>query len=105
MSRNGPKAANPRPLAPVLEGGLMRAIIYFGEMLAVSILAIVLLVISPLQIGATTAVFAGGVVSWTLAEYAVHRFVLHDLAPREHGLHHAHPDEAVLSIFWQIWIC
>jgi sterol desaturase/sphingolipid hydroxylase (fatty acid hydroxylase superfamily) len=83
----------------------MTAIIYFGEMLAVSILAIVLLAISPPEIGATAAVFAGGVVSWTLAEYAVHRFVLHDLAPREHGLHHAHPDEAVLSIFWQIWIC
>jgi hypothetical protein len=37
--------------------------------------------------------------------YAVHRFVLHDLAPKEHGLHHANPDEAVLTIFWQIWIC
>ena len=58
----------------------MSAIIYFGEMLAVSILAIILLVISPLEIGATAAVFAGGVVSWTLAEYGVHRFVLHDLA-------------------------
>jgi hypothetical protein len=91
------------PLA--LRGGLMTAIIHFGEMLAVSIFAIVLLAISPLEIGATAAVFAGGVVSWTLAEYAVHRFVLHDLAPREHGFHHANPDEAVLTIFWQIWIC
>ncbi|WP_425305228.1 hypothetical protein [Bradyrhizobium erythrophlei] len=31
--------------------------------------------------------------------------MLHDLAPRAHGLHHANPDEAVLTIFWQIWIC
>jgi sterol desaturase/sphingolipid hydroxylase (fatty acid hydroxylase superfamily) len=83
----------------------MTAIVYFSEMLVVSIFAIVLLVISPLEIGSTAAVFVGGVVSWTLAEYAVHRFVLHDLAPREHGLHHANPDEAVLTIFWQIWIC
>jgi hypothetical protein len=104
MSRNDQSRLTldryPGTAAPLaLKCGLMTAIIYFGEMLAVSIFAIVLLVISPLQIGATTAVFAGGVVSWTLAEYAVHRFVLHDLAPREHGLHHAHPDEAVLSIF------
>ena len=83
----------------------MIAIIYFGEMLAVSIFATVLLVISPLEIGASATAFAAGVVSWTLAEYTVHRFVLHDLAPRKHGLHHAHPDEAVLTIFWQIWIC
>jgi sterol desaturase/sphingolipid hydroxylase (fatty acid hydroxylase superfamily) len=83
----------------------MTAIIYFGEMLVVSISAIVLLVISPLGIGSAAAAFASGVVSWTLAEYAVHRFVLHDLAPREHGLHHANPDESVLTIFWQIWIC
>ena len=68
-------------------------------MLVVSIFAIVLLVISPLEIGSTAAVFVGGLVSWTLAEYAVHRFVLHDLAPREHGLHHANPDDAVLQFF------
>ena len=83
----------------------MIAMVYFGEMLAVSILAIVLLVISPPEIGATAAVFAGGVVSWTLAEYAVHRFVLNGFAPNEHRLHHANPDDAVLTIFWQIWIC
>jgi hypothetical protein len=23
----------------------------------------------------------------------------------EHRLHHANPDDAVLAIFWQIWIC
>ena len=41
----------------------------------------------------------------TLAEYLVHRFVLHGFAPTEHRLHHANPDDAVLTIFWQIWIC
>jgi len=49
--------------------------------------------------------FAGGVVAWTLAEYVVHRFVLHGFAPTEHRLHHANPDDPVLTIFWQIWIC
>jgi sterol desaturase/sphingolipid hydroxylase (fatty acid hydroxylase superfamily) len=51
------------------------------------------------------ALFASGFAAWTLAEYAVHRFVLHDFAPKEHGIHHAHPDEAVTRIFWQIWVC
>ena len=37
--------------------------------------------------------------------YVVHRFVLHGFAPTEHRLHHANPDGAVLTIFWQIWIC
>jgi len=32
-------------------------------------------------------------------------FVLHGLAPIQHGLHHANPDEAVLTISWQIWVC
>jgi sterol desaturase/sphingolipid hydroxylase (fatty acid hydroxylase superfamily) len=83
----------------------MTALVYFGEMLVASLIAVVLLVISPLEIGPAAAVFFGGVVSWTLAEYAVHRFVLHSLAPSAHRLHHANPDEAVLTIFWQIWIC
>ena len=48
--------------------------------------------------------FGGGVVAWTFAEYVVHRFVLHGFAPTEHRLHHASPDEAVLTIFWQIWV-
>ena len=83
----------------------MTAIIYFGEILVASSLAIVLLAISQLRMSSDAVLFAGGVVAWTLAEYVVHRFVLHGIAPTEHRLHHANPDDAVLTIFWQIWIC
>src|SRR6266851_1171047 len=85
--------------------GPMTAIIYFGEMLVASLLAIVLLAISQLRMSSNAVLFAGGVVALTLAEYVVHRFVLHGFAPTEHRLHHANPDGAVLTIFWQIWIC
>ena len=83
----------------------MTPVVYFGEMLVASLLAILLLVISHFRISSDAALFAGGVVGWTFAEYLVHRFVLHGLAPTQHGLHHANPDEAVLTIFWQIWVC
>ncbi len=83
----------------------MTAIIYFGEILVASLLAIVLLAVSRLRMGSDAVLFAGGVVAWTLAEYVVHRFVLHGFAPTEHRLHHANPDDPVLTIFWQIWIC
>jgi sterol desaturase/sphingolipid hydroxylase (fatty acid hydroxylase superfamily) len=82
----------------------MTAVVYFGEMLVASLLAILLLAISQLPVSPGAVLFGGGVVAWTLAEYIVHRFVLHHLAPREHGLHHASPDRAVLTIFWQIWV-
>jgi sterol desaturase/sphingolipid hydroxylase (fatty acid hydroxylase superfamily) len=85
--------------------GRMIAVIYFGEMLVASLVATVLLAISQLPMSTGAVLFGGGAVAWTLAEYIVHRFVLHYLAPRDHGLHHANPDEAVLTIFWQIWIC
>jgi surface polysaccharide O-acyltransferase-like enzyme len=83
----------------------MTAIVYLGEMLVASLLAIVLLAISQLRMSSDAVLFAGGVVALTLAEYLVHRFVLHGFAPNEHRLHHANPDDAVLTIFWQIWIC
>jgi membrane protein YqaA with SNARE-associated domain len=82
----------------------MTAIVYFAEMLVASVLAIVLLAISRLPMSSGTVLFGGGVIGWTLGEYAVHRFVLHYRAPREHGLHHAKPDGAVLTIL-QIWVC
>jgi hypothetical protein len=83
----------------------MITIVYFGEMLVASLLAVLLLVISPFRMSTDAALFVGGAVGWTLAEYLVHRFVLHGLAPTQHGLHHANPDGAVLTIFWQIWAC
>ena len=83
----------------------MTAITYFGEMLVASVLAIVLLAISPLAPRHAGALFAGGAVAWTLSEYIVHRFVLHNLTPTQHALHHVNPDEPVLKVFWQIWVC
>src|SRR5260370_42210295 len=74
-------------------------------MLVAALLAIVLLAISQLRMSSDAVLFAGGGVALTLAEYLVHRFVLHGFAPIEYQLHHAHPDGAVLTIFWQIWIC
>ena len=75
----------------------MTAIIYFGEILVASSLAIVLLAISQLRMSSDAVLFAGGVVAWTLAEYVVHRFVLHGIAtdrtsaascqPRRRGPH------------------
>ena len=83
----------------------MTALIYFGEMLVASLLAIVLLAISPFGMSYDAALLVAGGVSWTFAEYVVHRFVLHGLVTTQHGLHHAKPDAAVLIIFWQIWAC
>src|SRR5712671_4256330 len=83
----------------------MTVIIYFGEILVASWLAILLLAISQLRMSSDVLLFGGGVVALTLAEYVVHRFVLHGFSPTEHRLHHANPDGAVLTIFWQIWIC
>jgi sterol desaturase/sphingolipid hydroxylase (fatty acid hydroxylase superfamily) len=83
----------------------MTAIIYFGEMAVAFLLAIILIAISTFRIGFAVALFAGGVVAWTFSEYVVHRLMLHDLMPTQHGLHHANPDKAVLTIFWQIWLC
>ena len=77
----------------------MTAIIYFGEILVASLLAMVLLATSQLRMSSDAVLFVGGVVALTLAEYAVHRFVLHGFAPIEHRLHHANPDDAVLTIF------
>ena len=70
----------------------MTAIIYFGEILVAFLLAIVLLALSQLRMSSDAALCAGGVVAWTLAEYVVHRIVLHGFAPTEHRLHHANPD-------------
>lgn len=83
----------------------MIAIIYFGEIAVALILAILLLGISTLTASSDIVLFVGGVLLLTLGEYVVHRFVLHNLVSTQHRLHHANPNEAVLTIFWQIWVC
>ena len=57
------------------------------------------------SMGEAVALFSGGVVALTLGEYTVHRFLLHNIATTQHRIHHAHPDEAIDKIFWQIWVC
>ena len=46
----------------------MTALIYFGEMLVASLVAVVLLAISPFRVSSNAALFAAGFVAWTLAE-------------------------------------
>jgi hypothetical protein len=47
----------------------MTALIYFGEMLVASLLAILLLAISPFGLSSDATLFAAGIVAWTFAEY------------------------------------
>jgi sterol desaturase/sphingolipid hydroxylase (fatty acid hydroxylase superfamily) len=84
---------------------MLQAVTYFGEMCLAPFLAIFLFTNSSRTIGVAAALTATGVIAWTLAEYVVHRFVLHRLMPTQHRIHHAYPGEPVLSIFWQIWAC
>jgi surface polysaccharide O-acyltransferase-like enzyme len=84
---------------------MVEIITYFGEMFLAPLLAVVLFETSTLTSGDAAVLAAAGIVAWTLAEYAFHRFVLHRLAPTQHRIHHANPDKPVLSIFWQIWVC
>jgi sterol desaturase/sphingolipid hydroxylase (fatty acid hydroxylase superfamily) len=81
----------------------MTVAIYFGELIFTITAAIMLLAISTLNSSVIAILFCCGVVAWTLCEYITHRFVLHAIAPRQHGIHHARPHDAVEKIFWQIW--
>ena len=78
--------------------------IYFGEIIVATAVAIVLLAISTVKPSVTIVLFGCGLAAWTLAEYLVHRFMLHAIAPVQHGIHHAHPKDAIDKIFWQIWV-
>jgi sterol desaturase/sphingolipid hydroxylase (fatty acid hydroxylase superfamily) len=84
---------------------LMLALLYYAEFILSPILAGYLLATSSLQTSDKVALFVGGIVAWTLAEYAVHRWMLHDLAPEQHRKHHARPTDAIPQIFWPIWAC
>lgn len=83
----------------------MTAIIYFGEIVVALMLAIFWLATSTFSWGKAVILFSGGAVALTLGEYTVHRFLLHNIATTQHRIHHAHPDEAIDKIFWQIWVC
>ena len=79
-------------------------VLYLGEVTVAWTLAAALLAISNFRFSVTILLFSCGVVAWTLAEYITHRFVLHSIATTEHGNHHAHPQEPIDRIFWQIWL-
>ena len=91
-------------IQPLHSVSTMTVIIYFGEIVFAAILAIILLAASTLKVGDATVLFFCGVVALTLAEYAIHRFLLHDIAPMQHRIHHAHPQDPIDKIFWQIWV-
>jgi sterol desaturase/sphingolipid hydroxylase (fatty acid hydroxylase superfamily) len=73
----------------------MTVAIYFGELIFTMTAAIVLLATSTLKSSITAIFFCCGVAAWTLCEYITHRFVLHAIAPVQHGIHHARPQDAV----------
>jgi len=82
----------------------MTVAIYFGELTFAIAAAIVLFAISALTSSVTAGLFCCGAAAWTLAEYITHRFVLHAIAPVQHGIHHARPQDAIDKIFWKIWL-
>jgi len=82
----------------------MTAIIYFGEIVVALMLAIFWLATSTFSWGKAVILFSGGAVALTLGEYTVHRFLLHNIATTQHRIHHAHPEEPIRRIFWQIWV-
>jgi sterol desaturase/sphingolipid hydroxylase (fatty acid hydroxylase superfamily) len=82
----------------------MTVAIYFGELIFAIALATTLLVASTLKLSITILLFCCGLLAWTLAEYVTHRFVLHAIAPVQHGIHHARPQDAIDKVFWQIWL-
>jgi len=82
----------------------MTVAIYFGELIFALTLAIALLAVSALKPSTLIILFCCGFLAWTLAEYVTHRFVLHAIAPLQHGRHHARPQDAIDKIFWQIWL-
>jgi len=84
---------------------MVKFLTYYGEMLLAPVLGLVLLTGNLFPWDEVPGLVLGGIVSWTLAEYAVHRWVLHDLAPTQHRLHHARPNDPIEHIFWGIWLC
>jgi sterol desaturase/sphingolipid hydroxylase (fatty acid hydroxylase superfamily) len=95
---NGKKFWNPWSVPPPT------IVLYLGELIFALALAIGLLATSNLEFYTAVLFFFCGFVAWTLAEYITHRFVLHAIATIQHGNHHAHPQQPIDRIFWQIWL-
>jgi sterol desaturase/sphingolipid hydroxylase (fatty acid hydroxylase superfamily) len=104
MSDNSIRAPVPRSREMHTEVHTMTVAVYFGELFFATTLAIALLVISTSRASIVIVLFCCGLAAWTLAEYITHRFVLHAIAPVQHGIHHARPRDAVDKIFWQVWL-
>ncbi|MFZ6813424.1 sterol desaturase family protein [Undibacterium sp. Rencai35W] len=69
-------------------------------LIASAILAICLITFGPQdQTLSMTCYVLSGIVSWTLIEYVLHRFVLHGLKPfsQWHAEHHRHPDALICT--------
>jgi sterol desaturase/sphingolipid hydroxylase (fatty acid hydroxylase superfamily) len=81
----------------------MTAVIYFGEIACAIVLAFVLMRSDASVSASAIGLFTIGAVGFTLAEYLTHRFVLHHIAPKQHGIHHALPKDPINKVFWQIW--
>lgn len=82
---------------------MLKTLTYWAEIVLAPVLALYLIASSSLPLDVIPGLVLGGAVAQTLAEYGVHRFVLHDLAPVQHRLHHAKPNDVISSIFWPIW--
>jgi hypothetical protein len=78
----------------------MTIAIYLGELTFAIALAMMLLAVSTLESSIASFLFCCGLVAWTFAEYVADRFVLHAIAPVQHG----RPQDAVDKVFWQIWL-
>jgi sterol desaturase/sphingolipid hydroxylase (fatty acid hydroxylase superfamily) len=107
LSRNRDSRTNCKEaLEPdIVSGAAARTVaIYFGELVFAVAVAIALLAASSLRSSIAAILFCCGLMAWTLAEYVTHRFVLHAIAPVQHGIHHARPNDAIDKIFWQIWL-
>jgi sterol desaturase/sphingolipid hydroxylase (fatty acid hydroxylase superfamily) len=82
----------------------MTVAIYLGELTFAIAAAIALLAISAVTSSINAILFCCGALAWTLAEYLTHRFVLHAIAPVQHGIHHARPQDTIDKVFWQVWL-
>lgn len=82
---------------------MIKAVVYWSEMVLSPMLAVVLVATSTLQPDVIPGLLLGGAIAWTISEYAVHRFVLHDLMLTFHNKHHARPHEIIAEPIWKIW--